>query len=111
MICEQLVVGLADTEARRMSEQAPAVQLQALLPLPLHMLYPANRYAACHHTAHDWFLECVRACVLACMRACMRQPLFHVQDQLGRTLQLSFVCLHSRVLLYCPVEATGTQTA
>ena len=103
MICEQLVAGLADTEARKMNEQAPAVQLQALLPVPLHKLYPANRYAACHHTAHDWFLEEVHACV--------RQPLFHVQDQLGSTVQLCFVCLNSRVLLYCPVEATGTQTA
>ena len=107
MICEQLVAGLADTEARKMNEQAPAVQLQALLPVPLHKLYPANRYAACHHTAHDWFLNCVRACV----RACVRQPLLHVQDQLGSTVQLCFVCLNNRVLLYCPVEARGTQTA
>lgn len=107
MICEQLVAGLADTEARKMNEQAPAVQLQALLPVPLHKLYPANRYAACHHTAHDWFLECVCASV----HACVRQPLFHVQDQLGRTVQLCFVCLNSHVLLYCPPEATGTQTA
>ena len=52
----------------------------------------------------------VRVCVCACVHACVRQPLFHVQDQLGRTVQLCFVCLNSHVLLYCPLEATGTQT-
>lgn len=58
-----------------MSVQAPAMQLQALLLPLLHKLYPANRYAAYHQTAHNWFLEnmhvCVHACVHACMCACM----------------------------------------
>lgn len=69
-ICEHAVLGLTGIEGPKTSAQAPAMQLLALLPQLLHKLYPANRYAACHHTAHDWFLENkVRVCACACVRA------------------------------------------
>ncbi len=66
MTCDHAVLGLAGIEAHRVSAQAPAMQLLARLPPLLHRLYPANRCAAYHHTAHDWFLETMHACVRAC---------------------------------------------